>query len=47
MELTNTDAFPSNPSIKIGLDSPLYGYYNDILNQWVLLDSFLYNEASR
>ena len=27
MELTNTDAFPSNPSIKIGLDSPLYGYY--------------------
>ena len=33
MELTNTDAFPSNPSIKIGLDSPLYGYYQKILNQ--------------
>lgn len=33
MELTNTDAFPSNSSIKIGLDSPLYRYYNEILNQ--------------
>ena len=33
MELANTDAFPSNPSIKIGLDSPLYGYYQEILNQ--------------
>lgn len=32
MELTNTDAFPSNPSIKISLDSPLYGYYHEILN---------------
>lgn len=32
MELTNTDGFPSNPSIKIGLDSPLYGYYQ-LLNQ--------------
>ena len=28
MELTNTDVFPNNPSIKIGLDSPLYGYYH-------------------
>lgn len=33
MELTNTDAFSSNPSIKIGLDSSLYGYYQEILNQ--------------
>ena len=33
MELTNTDAFPSNPSIKVGLDSSLYGYYQEILNQ--------------
>ena len=33
MELTNTDAFPSNPSIKIGVDSSLYGYYQEILNQ--------------
>ena len=33
MELTNTDAFPSNPSVKIGLDNPLYGYYQEILNQ--------------
>ena len=30
-ELTNTDAFPNNPSIKIGLDSPLYGYYKEVL----------------
>lgn len=33
IELTNTDAFPNNPSIKIGLDSPLYRYYKEILIQ--------------